>query len=398
MRIDKFLSECKVATRRESGAAIRRGQVLLDGAAVKRADTQVDPEKSEVIYCGVRVLYRRYTYVLLNKPDGVVSATADARERTVLDLLPPEVRKFELFPCGRLDKNTLGLVLLTDNGPLAHTLLSPKRHVEKVYRFECAHPLTAETVKKLEGGVDIGGYVTKPCTIRMDGETAGEITLSEGKYHQIKLMWNAVDNRILYLERIRFANLTPDGLAVGRVLRDLLGDDVTRARQRGGGVRHVLSGIDEVRRRFRERLVVPLLAGEDEERQRLQPPLARDRRAGLALLLIREVHVLQLVQRLCRVERRPDGGGQLALRVDGGADLLAARLKAAQIIQPLDERAQLHVIEAAGRLLAVARDERDRVAVVVQLNRLFDLPAPNAELIGQNLQNIHVSFPFPQVF
>ena len=208
MRIDKFLSECKVATRRESGAAIRRGQV--------------DPEKSEVIYCGVRVLYRRYTYVLLNKPDGVVSATSDARERTVLDLLPPEVRKFELFPCGRLDKNTLGLVLLTDNGPLAHALLSPKRHVEKVYRFECAHPLTAETVEKLEGGVDIGGYVTKPCTIRMDGETAGEITLSEGKYHQIKLMWNAVDNRILYLERIRFANLTADGLARGewRMLTD----------------------------------------------------------------------------------------------------------------------------------------------------------------------------------
>lgn len=222
MRIDKFLSECKVATRRESGTAIRRGQVLLDGAAVKRADTQVDPEKSEVIFCGERVIYRRYTYVLLNKPDGVVSATEDAHERTVLDLLPPEVRKFELFPCGRLDKNTLGLVLLTNNGPLAHALLSPKRHVEKVYRFECAHPLTAETVAQLEGGVDIGGYVTKPCTIRMDGETAGEIMLSEGKYHQIKLMWNAVDNRILYLERIRFANLTLSGVARGewRMLTD----------------------------------------------------------------------------------------------------------------------------------------------------------------------------------
>ena len=127
-----------------------------------------------------------------------------------------------MFPCGRLDKNTLGLVLLTNNGPLAHALLSPKRHVEKVYRFECAHPLTAETVAQLEGGVDIGGYVTKPCTIRMDGETAGEITLSEGKYHQIKLMWNAADNRILYLERIRFANLTLSGVARGewRMLTD----------------------------------------------------------------------------------------------------------------------------------------------------------------------------------
>ena len=222
MRIDKFLSECKVATRRESGAAIRRGQVLLDGAAVKRADTQVDPEKSEVVYCGTPVVYRRYTYVLLNKPDGVVSATEDAHERTVLDLLPPEVRKFDLFPCGRLDKNTLGLVLLTDNGPLAHALLSPKRHVEKVYRFACAHPLTEETVAKLSGGVDIGGYVTKPCRIQLHSDTTGEITLSEGKYHQIKLMWNAVDNRILYLERIRFACLTLDGVERGawRMLTD----------------------------------------------------------------------------------------------------------------------------------------------------------------------------------
>lgn len=222
MRIDKFLSECKVATRRESGAAIRRGQVLLDGAAVKRADTQVDPEHCEVVYCGERVFYRRYTYVLLNKPDGYVSATEDARDKTVLDLLPPELRKFDLFPCGRLDKNTLGLVLLTDNGPLAHALLSPKRHVEKVYRFECAHPLSEAALVALKAGVDIGGYVTKPCRIVMQSETRGEITLAEGKYHQIKLMWNAVDNRILYLERIRFACLTLDGLERGawRMLTD----------------------------------------------------------------------------------------------------------------------------------------------------------------------------------
>ncbi len=222
MRIDKFLSECKVATRRESGAAIRRGQVLLDGVAVKRADTQVDPEHCEVVYCGERVFYRRYTYVLLNKPDGYVSATEDARDKTVLDLLPPELRKFDLFPCGRLDKNTLGLVLLTNNGPLAHALLSPKRHVEKVYRFECAHPLGETEIEALQAGVDIGGYVTKPCRIVMQSETSGEITLAEGKYHQIKLMWNAVDNRILYLERIRFACLTLDGLERGawRMLTD----------------------------------------------------------------------------------------------------------------------------------------------------------------------------------
>lgn len=215
MRIDKFLSECKVATRSETAKAVRAGLVLLDGVPVKRADTPVDPETANVTYCGEAVRYRRYTYVLLNKPDGYVSATEDNKEKTVLDLLPEEVTKFDVFPCGRLDKNTLGLMLLTNNGPLAHALLAPKKHVEKVYRFECASKPSESDLAALEGGVDIGGYVTKPCTVRMLGETTGEITLAEGKYHQIKLMFAAVDNRILQLERIRFAFLTLDGLARG---------------------------------------------------------------------------------------------------------------------------------------------------------------------------------------
>ncbi len=216
MRIDKFLSECKVATRSETAKAVRRGDVLLDGVPVKRADTPVDPDTSVVTYCGEVVRYRRYTYVLLNKPDGYVSATEDKKEKTVLDLLPEDVTKFEVFPCGRLDKNTLGLMLLTNNGPLSHTLLSPKRHVEKVYRFECAKKPSETDLVSLENGVDIGGYVTKPCSVKMTGDTSGEITLSEGKYHQIKLMFEAVENRILYLERIRFAFLTLGDLERGQ--------------------------------------------------------------------------------------------------------------------------------------------------------------------------------------
>ncbi len=215
MRIDKFLSECKVASRSETAKAVRRGEVCLDGVPVKRTDTPVDIETSVVTYCGEVVRYRKGTYVLLNKPDGYVSATEDKREKTVLDLLPEEVTKFNVFPCGRLDKNTLGLMLLTDNGPLAHALLSPKRHVEKVYRFECAKKPSECDLAALESGVDIGGYITKPCAVKMTGETSGEITLSEGKYHQIKLMFEAVDNRILYLERIKFAFLTLDGLDRG---------------------------------------------------------------------------------------------------------------------------------------------------------------------------------------
>lgn len=215
MRIDKFLSECRVATRRESAAAIRRGAVSLDGEVVRRADTQVDPERCQVVFCGEMVVYRRFTYVLLNKPEGFVCATEDARERTVMELLPPEVQKFDLFPCGRLDKYTLGLVLLTDNGPLAHRLLSPRRHVEKEYAFTCANPVTTEDLEALCAGVDIGGYRTKPCRIRMSGADTGRIVLSEGKYHQIRRMFEARGNRILYLERVRFASLTLDGLSRG---------------------------------------------------------------------------------------------------------------------------------------------------------------------------------------
>lgn len=232
MRIDKFLSECKVATRSETAKAVRRGEVLLDGVLVKRADTPVDPEKNVVTYLGEVVRYRRATYVLLNKPEGYVSATEDKREKTVLDLLPEEVTKFDVFPCGRLDKNTLGLMLITDNGPLAHALLSPKRHVEKTYRFECAKPLGKSDIEKLSGGVDIGGYVTKPCKIEMDGETSGRITLSEGKYHQIKLMLVAVDNRIIYLERIKFAFLTLDGLSRGE-WRYLTDDEIKKLESLG---------------------------------------------------------------------------------------------------------------------------------------------------------------------
>lgn len=227
MRIDKFLSECKISSRSETAKAVRRGDVLLDGVPVKRTDTPVDPEKSVVTYCGEVVHYRRNTYVLLNKPSGYVSATEDKKDKTVLDLLPEQVTKFGVFPCGRLDKNTLGLMLLTDNGPLAHALLSPRRHVEKVYRFECAHKPSESDLEALQSGVDIGGYVTKPCVVKMTGDTSGEITLSEGKYHQIKLMFEAVDNRILYLERIRFAFLTLDGMERGE-WRYLTDDEIKK--------------------------------------------------------------------------------------------------------------------------------------------------------------------------
>ena len=215
MRLDKFLSCTGTASRSEATRAVRSGSVLVNGAAAKKADVQIDPERDTVTYCGRTVVYRRFTYVMLNKPEGYVSATEDGKDPTVLELLPDELRRLELFPCGRLDKNTLGMMLLTDNGSLAHFLLSPKRHVSKKYRVVTKFPVDEEKRDLLEKGVDIGGYVTKPCKFEITPE-GGYITITEGKYHQIKLMLDAVGNKVRELERLTFGPLSLDeGLARG---------------------------------------------------------------------------------------------------------------------------------------------------------------------------------------
>ncbi len=210
MRLDKMLSECGVATRRETANAAKRGMISVNGITVTRADTKVDPEADAVIYCGKAVNYRKFFYFMLNKPDGYVSATEDGRDPVVTELLPEEYRRLGLFPCGRLDKHTLGLMLLTNDGQLSHRLLAPKSHVAKTYGFQVKFPLSQADMDALEAGVDIGGYVTAPCRVELTGERAGKITITEGKYHQIKLMMEAVHNQITYLERLTFGPLTLD--------------------------------------------------------------------------------------------------------------------------------------------------------------------------------------------
>ena len=212
MRIDKFLSNMGVASRTESSKVARQGGILVNGAAVKKADVHIDPEKDVVTYLGRKIEYRKYTYILMNKPDGVVSATEDGRDKTVIDLLPEELRKLNLFPCGRLDKHTLGLVMLTDDGDLAHRLLSPKHHVKKKYYFESKFPLNEDEISYLEKGATLeDGYITKPSEIELfENKKSGHITLVEGKYHQIKRMLESVNNKITYLERITFGPLVLD--------------------------------------------------------------------------------------------------------------------------------------------------------------------------------------------
>lgn len=212
MRLDKFLSVTGTASRSESAKASRRGEILVNGVAVRSTSIQIDPKADTVAYCGESVVYREFTYIMLNKPEGYVSATEDGKDKTVLDLLPEKLQRLNLFPCGRLDKNTLGLMLLTDNGELAHKLLAPKNHVSKTYRFRSGSPLSQDDVSALENGVEIrGGYVTKPAKLEYSfPDKEGSITITEGKYHQIKLMFEAVGNKIVYLERVVFGPLALD--------------------------------------------------------------------------------------------------------------------------------------------------------------------------------------------
>ncbi len=211
LRLDKFLSMTAVATRTETAKAVRMGRITVNGVRAAKADMKIDPDRDAVVFDGEAVEYRENTYIMLNKPAGYVSATDDPREVTVLELLPDKYKKMGLFPCGRLDKNTLGLLILTNNGQLAHRLLSPKKHCEKSYRFATRDEVTNADIAALEQGVTLeDGYETKPCRVEMSGEREGVIVLTEGKYHQIKRMFEARGNKIAYLERIDFAGIPLD--------------------------------------------------------------------------------------------------------------------------------------------------------------------------------------------
>ena len=210
MRLDKFIVESGIASRSEITKVAKNGGVTVNGQIVRRASGHIDPTTDTVTYLGREVIWREFTYVMLNKPDGYVSATDDLLNPTVLTLLPDELQKIGLFPCGRLDKNTLGLMILTNNGPLSHKLLAPKNHVSKKYRFTVKFPISENDRLELESGVDIGGYMTAPCKVEMIDDKNGFITLTEGKYHQIKLMAEAVHNQITYLERVSFGPVELD--------------------------------------------------------------------------------------------------------------------------------------------------------------------------------------------
>lgn len=209
MRLDKYLSESGTCSRSEAARACRSGGVTVNGEVVKSAATRIDEENDRVTYLAREVIRRRFTYVMLNKPAGYISSTEESGD-TVMTLLPPEFAKMGMFPCGRLDRDTLGLLLITNDGQTAHRLLSPKKHVAKRYRYGLTLPLTQDGIARLEAGVDIGGYITGDAKVFPDSDRGGEIVISEGKYHQIKRMFRAVGTEICSLERVEFGPLKLD--------------------------------------------------------------------------------------------------------------------------------------------------------------------------------------------
>ena len=208
MRLDKYLSESGIFSRSEAGKAIRSGRIAVDGTVLRDPSKHI-AETASVTCDGKPVVWSKYQYIMLHKPAGYVSATED-KGRTVMDLLPPACSRLGMFPCGRLDIDTTGLLLITNDGPGAHNWLSPKHHVTKTYRFTCALPLPEEARLRMENGLELGDFTSQPATVHMDTPQSGEITITEGKFHQIKRMFTAVENEITSLKRVQFGPLVLD--------------------------------------------------------------------------------------------------------------------------------------------------------------------------------------------
>lgn len=227
MRLDKFLCEMKIGSRSQVKTYIRQGLVSVNGIVATSAEIKIAELSDKICFRGQSVQYGKYVYYMLHKPKGVVSATQDNTARTVVSLLGSSQRE-DIFPVGRLDKDTTGLLLLTNDGGLAHRMLSPKRHVEKTYRVAVAHPLTDEEIDRLEQGVDIGDEKpTLPARIEVLDEGELLLTIHEGRFHQVKRMLQAVDNQVMELKRVSFGGLTLDeGLQPGDY-RELTAEEIS---------------------------------------------------------------------------------------------------------------------------------------------------------------------------
>ena len=214
-RLDKIISNLGYGSRKEIKALVKKGLVKVDGEVVKDNGVLIDPEKSVININGEDLFYREYIYLMMNKPDGVISATYDNREETVIDLLEVEHQVFNPFPVGRLDKDTVGLLLLTNDGELNHRLISPKWHVDKVYYAKIDKAVDEKDVEAFKNGITLDdGYKCKEGKLEIiNSSNEGAevmVTIQEGKYHQVKRMFEALGKTVVYLKRTEFGGLPLD--------------------------------------------------------------------------------------------------------------------------------------------------------------------------------------------
>lgn len=212
-RLDKILASQNIGSRKDVGLLIRKGAITVNGLVVKKSDTKVDGDLDEICVNGISLQFKRHLYLMMNKPAGVLSAARDSRMQTVLDLLPEVYRRRGLFPAGRLDRDTEGLLIITDDGDFAHKMLSPKSNVFKVYHAKLDAPVTDEDIAAFETGIVVGDLQCLPAhleRLEKEGEPWAKVTICEGKFHQVKRMFLARGKQVVYLERIQIGNLQLD--------------------------------------------------------------------------------------------------------------------------------------------------------------------------------------------
>ncbi len=232
MRLDKFFSEQGLLSRKDTARAVSRGEISVNGAPVRRADVKIDAERDTVMYLGKEVRYARFVYIMMNKPEGYISATEDGGAPVVTSLLPEDIQRRGVFPCGRLDRDTVGFMLITDDGNMAHLLLSPKRHVAKRYAFRLSVPLAAGAEERFAAGVMLGDVLCKSALLTLsEDRERGEIVLTEGKYHQIKRMMQKEGSEVVYLERLSFADIPLDPALSRGAWRYLTEDEISHLRE-----------------------------------------------------------------------------------------------------------------------------------------------------------------------
>ena len=235
-RIDKVLSNLGYGSRSELKKICKNGLVKVNGKVINNPGVQVDVENDEIIFNGEKVTYKEFIYLMLNKPDGYISATFDKRDPIVLDLIDKEDLVFEPFPVGRLDKDTEGLLVLTNDGQLAHRVLSPKKHVPKTYYAKIEGVVTEDDIKAFAKGVTLDdGYETMPAELvilKSDEISEIELTIHEGKFHQVKRMFESVDKKVIYLKRLSMGKLQLDkNLALGEY-RELTDEEIKTIEER----------------------------------------------------------------------------------------------------------------------------------------------------------------------